>query len=63
MRILNRIREKFEQEYSDAFGTPVSVLVSLRDGGDYKVQEGDRLSRSWLMFLAGYNTAKEDKCD
>lgn len=61
MRLLNKIREEFEREYSEAFGTPVSVLVNLRSGGDYKVQEGDRLSRSWLMFLAGYNLAKEEK--
>jgi hypothetical protein len=45
-------RQQFEQEYSSLYGTPCTVLKTLRDGDDYMETDGDRVARCWAMWNA-----------
>lgn len=55
-------RDQFEESYSKIYGTPKTVLENLRQthGDDYLETDGDRLSRAWCMWKAGYVQSMKD---
>lgn len=55
-------RDQFEESYSKVYGTPKTVLENLRQthGDDYFETDGDRLSRAWCMWKAGYVQSMKD---
>lgn len=55
---MDKSREQFEEEYIKLMGTPLSVIMTLREDGNYRCTEGDRLQIAWKMWQASRATVK-----
>lgn len=51
---MEQMRSDFEKAYSNLMGTPVSVIVTMREDERYRYTEGDRLQIAWLIWQASH---------